>query len=261
MEENRERRSLVENLRLLTDKGWLPAADCYAGEAWDGPPVFGRFFASIEDRGLVLPFHRWPNRIRKGTKKDAWKALLRWVGVSWEPKIRRVGVPRPKSNDWKAMSHWYHQMSWKPERKFVKYLAESNLKRYQYSDGSYYGADWEIEYFSEFIREANDSDKSASIIKKLISLAKAVKQKRATYYKPYNQSGSRYPHQCTNFADYQLHQEKWLPCKPALFHRHQRVAPQDAFLPGKGLKNLFPEVDRKGIKDEEWFSAYNVCTT
>ena len=93
-EENRERRSLVENLRLLTDKGWLPAADCYAGEAWNGPPVFDRFFARIAARGLVLPFQRWPNRIRKGTKKDQWRALLRWIGVSWEPKVRRIeGLP------------------------------------------------------------------------------------------------------------------------------------------------------------------------
>ncbi len=231
----------------------MPAADCYAGEAWDGPPVFDHFFASIEDRGLVLPFKKWPNYARKKTTKNLWKIFLRWVGVSWEPKIRRVGIPRPENNDWKAIGHW-SQMPWKPEFKFVKYLEVSNLKnRCRYSDGSYYGADWEIEYFSEFIREANDSDKSASIIRRVISLAKSIKQKRATYYKPYNQSVPKYPQKYDNFADYQLLHEKWLPCKPTLFHRYQRVAPQDAFLPGKGLKNLFPEVDRRGIKDEEWF--------
>ena len=251
---NQERRSLVEKLRLLTDKGWLPTADCYAGEAWDGPPVFDRFFAGIEDRGLVLPFKKWPNYARKKTTKNHWKVFLRWVGVSWEPKIRRVGLPRPEDNDWKAVWHW-HQMPWEPpESKFVKYLEVSNLRnRCRYSDGSYLGADWKIEYFSEFIGETNDSDKSASIIRRMISLAKAVKQKRATYYKPYNQSDPRHPQQYDNFAAYQLLHEEWLPCKPALFHRYQRVAPQDAFLPEKGLKNLFPEVDRKGIKDEEWF--------
>ena len=252
-ERDQERRSLVENLYLLSDKGWLPAADCYAGEAWDGPPVFDRFFASIEDRGLVLPFKKWPNYARKKTTKNYWKVFLRWVGVSWEPKIRRVGIPRPENNDWKAVWHW-SQMPWKPEFKFVKYLEVSNLKnRCRYSDGSYYGADWEIEYFSEFIREVNDSDKSASIIRRLISLAKAVKQKRATYYKPYNQSVSRHPQKYDNFADYQLLHEKWLPCKPALFHDGRRVDPRQAFFPRKGLGGLLPEVDRRGVGDEEWF--------
>ncbi|MYC15944.1 MAG: hypothetical protein F4Y39_19640, partial [Gemmatimonadetes bacterium] len=88
----KQRAKMAKALCLPTDKGWLPAADCYAGEDWGGPPVFDRFFASVRDRGLVLPFHRWPNQIRKGTKKDQWKALLRWVGVSWEPKVRYIGV-------------------------------------------------------------------------------------------------------------------------------------------------------------------------
>ena len=132
-ERNPERGSLVENLCLLTDKGWLPAADCYAGEAWDGPPVFDRFFTSIEGRGLVLPFKKWPNYTRKETTKNDWKVFLRWVGVSWEPKIRRVDVEKPESN------------------RFEKYLIGSNLRnRCRYSDGHYNGEDWKIEYFNKF---------------------------------------------------------------------------------------------------------------
>ena len=79
-------------VRLPTDKGWLPAADCYAGEAWCGPGAFDRYFAGARDRGVLLSFEDWPASVKGGeTDQDQWRGLLRWVGVSWEPKVRQVG--------------------------------------------------------------------------------------------------------------------------------------------------------------------------
>ena len=234
----KQRAKMAKALCLPTDKGWLPAADCYAGEDWGGPPVFDRFFASVRDRGLVLPFHRWPNQIRKGTKKDQWKALLRWVGVSWEPKVRYIGDL--------------------PDH----YLAKNYQKDSEYPYKWIY--DWQIEFFPECIHKTNNDVDSASIIRTLLPLVEAVKKCRAAFYSSYyyRKKGEKdYNSQQVNFAYYQIRQEQWLPCKSALFHRCSRVAPHDAFLPGKGLRGLFPEVDKSGFEDEEWFRHIMPRTT
>lgn len=98
IEDPDSRRSKEEKLRgktsktlsLPTDKGWLPAADCYAGEAWGGPEAFDRYFGDVGGRGVLRPLKEWPETIRKEAGQDQWKALLRWAGVSWEPKVRHI---------------------------------------------------------------------------------------------------------------------------------------------------------------------------
>ena len=226
----KQRTKMAKTLCLPTDKGWLPAADCYAGEVWGGPPVFDRFFASVEDRGLVLPFHRWPNQIRKGTKKDQWKALLRWIGVSWEPKVRRV-------EDW-------------PDHCLV-----ANYREWFNKDNNWYKwlCDWEIEFFPECIYSTNAGD-PASVLRTMLPLVEILKKRNASYYRSRYFYNKNEKHQFSgNFAAYQLCHEEWLPCTPALFKAAKRVAPHDAFLPGNGFRGLFPEVDKSGIGDEEWF--------
>lgn len=235
-QQEKQRTKMAKILCLPTDKGWLPAADCYAGEVWGGPPAFDQFFVSVEDRGLVLPFHRWPNQIRKGTKKDEWKALLRWVGVSWEPKVRRV-------------EGW-------PDH----YLM-ANYREWFNKDNNWYKwlCDWEIEFFPECIYSTNAGD-PASVLRTMLSLVEILKNRKASYYRSryfYNKSEK---HRFSgNFAAYQLCHEEWLPCKPALFHHGKRVvAPRRAFMPDKGLRGLLPEVDRGDIKNEEWFQHINL---
>ena len=232
----KQRTKMAKILCLPTDKGWLPAADCYAGEVWGGPPAFDQFFVSVEDRGLVLPFHRWPNQIRKGTKKDAWKALLRWVGVSWEPKVRRV-------EGWPDHCLMANYREWfKKDNNWYKWLC-----------------DWEIEFFPECIYSTNAGD-PASVLRTMLPLVEILKNRKASYYRSRYFYNKNEKHQFSgNFAAYQLRYEEWLPCKPALFHDGKRVvAPRRAFMPDKGLRGLLPEVDRGDIKDEEWFQHINL---
>ena len=84
-EEGRRDR-LATVLRLPTDKGWLPAIDCFAGKDWDGPEAFDEFFKERKRSGIVQSFEKWPKYLQK-TDKETWKGLLRWLGVSWEPKV------------------------------------------------------------------------------------------------------------------------------------------------------------------------------
>ena len=228
-QQEKRRAKATKTLRLPTDKGWKSASDCYAGKAWDGPPTFDQFFASVKDRALLLPFHSWPTHIRKGTNKDQWKALLRWIGVSWEPKVRLVD-------------------GWPNDCLLENYENELDTRYYKWI------YDWKIEFFPECIQDPDDGDRPARVIRTMLSLAETVRTRKAKFYSSYYYSRKKSKDSCrTNFAYYQLRHVKWLTCRPALFCDCNRIAPCDAFLPGKGLLGLLPEVDKSGIGDEEWF--------
>ena len=224
----KQRAQAAKVLHLLTNKGWLPAADCYAGEVWDGPPAFDRFFADIEGRGLVLPFFEWPDSVREGADKDRWKPLLRWAGVSWEPKVRRIENP-PKNHE---LVGSYIETNSLPT---LPHLYKTDNRK--------------VEYFPECMED--DDAKLADVIKKMLPLAVAVRDPWVEYRPSNRHSSTR---RCDeNFAYFQLRRSEWLPCKPALLHDGKRAAPREAFLPGKGLGGLLPEVDRGGIENEEWY--------
>ena len=220
----KQRAQVVRTLRLPTDKGWMPAADCYAGEACDGSPAFDFFFEGVDGRGIILPFQKWPDFVKQETDKDQWKPLLRWAGVSWEPKVRRV--------EWPSSSH----------RLMRCYEKDTNSQ--SATDKIH---NWEVEHFPECMQD--DDAKPADAIRMVLPLAEAVRKHRASYFY-YSKKA------CDNFADFQLRHEKWLPCKRALLHDGERAAPREAFLPGEGLGGLLPEVDRRGIENEEWFQPF-----
>ena len=83
----------------------------------------------------------------------------------------------------------------------------------------------------------------------IFPLLDAVKKNKAVY--KYNKD--KKPDNYDNFADYQLRHIEWLPCRPSLFHSGLTVSPCKAFLPQKGLQ-LFPEVIKENVGDEEWYS-------
>ncbi len=218
----------AKTLRLPTDKGWLPAADCYAGEAWSGPRAFDRYFAGIRDRGVLRSFKDWPASIKGGeADQDQWMGFLRWSGVSWEPKVRHVrGLPD-------------------------NHLLES----YRDQIPSYYRwlVDWRIECFPDCLLQWHEGT-PAIVIRTMLPLVGALEQKRARYYRSryFEKKGERHWAD-ESFAAHQLRNEEWLPCKEALFHDGRWVAPRKTFLPGRGLRGLLPEVDRGGFENEEWY--------
>ncbi len=233
-EGDKERAEIAKKLRLPTDKGWLPAADCYAGEAWGGPPSFDEFFAKAEKRGLVLPFSEWRDCIPKEKKEDEWKSLLRWAGVSWEPKVRSVKCP-PCAHD--LVSEYKEGYGNSVRSRHSYGIDYWKRDRWKYN--------WVVEYFPQCVQGAYDDRKPWSIIRMMLPLVKAAKKYKALY--KYHSL-----HKWKSFASYQLRHEKWLPCEPGLLHHERRVAPSTAFLPRKGLSRMFPEVDKRCIGDEEW---------
>ncbi len=220
---NDQRDQVAKSLCLPTDKGWLPAGDCYAGEAWGGPAVFDRFFRDVEGRGIVCSLDEWPEIIRGETDKDEWKPLLRWVGVSWEPKVRHP-----------------HPCFLTPDHDLLDGYKE-DLGYRNWSKP--WERNWEIEHFPQCVENGS---KPADMIKMMLPLAETMQKLKAVYY--YHVKRRR-----ENFACYQLKHEQWLPCRRALLYEGERAAPSEAFLPGKGLGGLLPEVDKTGIDDEEWY--------
>ena len=78
-------------IRLPTGKkGWLPAIECYAGEAWGGPASFDKYFRNVQKRGVVIPMEKWGMPPNMECDKKKWGEFLRGLGVSWGPKVRRV---------------------------------------------------------------------------------------------------------------------------------------------------------------------------
>src|SRR5206468_12681488 len=114
------RSRLAKCLRLPTDKGWLPAWQCYAGRDWEGPEGFDEFFKDIPDRGVLLAPGQWPMEV----DLETWKGPLRHIGVSWEPKILHFSGDQEISlgrgnlpNPWKSSRTWNY---WKDYSEFVK---------------------------------------------------------------------------------------------------------------------------------------------
>lgn len=236
------RKSAIAHLRVPTDKGWLPSADCYAGDAWDGPKVFDRYFANIRDRGLLLPWEQWPKQTREETAKDDWKPILRWLGVSWEPKVRVMEL----SSDEKPL----------PE-----------LWRTYEADNDIWATRWifnvAIEHFPHCVRDLDAAESEYTIMHAVIRLAQAGWRQEAHYFRYKAMT-------CSTFAWYQLCNTKWLPCTRSLLHNEDRVVPTQAFMPDKGFKGLFPEVlhrhpggrlavgGRQGSDRKEWLRLLGV---
>ena len=217
------RKSAIAHLRVPTDKGWLPSADCYAGGAWDGLKAFDRYFASIRDRGLLLPWEQWPKQMRQETAKDDWKPILRWLGVSWEPKVREMELSsdeKPRPNLWRAYK----------------------------DDNDIWATSWIfnviIEHFPHCIRDLDVAEPEHTM-DAVIRLARAVASQNARYF-------YRKPKTCTTFAWYQLRNTKWLPCTRSLLHNEDRVVPTQAFMPDMGFNGMLPEVLLRGSDREIW---------
>lgn len=219
------RSSAAEYLRVPTDKGWLPPTDCCAGHAWGGVKAFDRYFATVHDRGLLLPLDQWAEQVRQEATEDDWRPLLRWLGVSWGPKVREMELP-PNETLLPELWSGYKEDIWL----------------------TYWLSNLFIEHFPQCLFDSNVDDESEHrMMQTMIRLAAVVESRQASYV--------RYKvRRCSSFAWHQLCRTEWLPCKHSLLHHEYRVAPANAFMPGKGFNGLFPEVLR-GNDDEEWYGS------
>ena len=230
--EESRRNTLATVLHLPTDKGWLPAIDCFAGKDWNGPEAFDEFFEEQEKVGIVQSFEEWSDDLRE-TDQNKWKSLLRWIGVSWEPKVCQI-------LDFTISSH----------RLWAVY-SSSIRKRPRIRQG---GKNYLIHDFPDCLLKIGKKESIQSILPALIKLSDKEAKKCWSHrtghivHSDFEQS----------FALEQLRKEAWLPVKKSLLEDRPRIPPSEAFLPNEGLSGLLPEVDRSSIDDNTWYGQYGI---
>jgi len=246
--ENDSRFQLGRSLLIPTDKGWMPAIQCYAGKSWGGPENFDQFFANIPERGVILDLGKWPIKIIIDNI-DSWKQLFRFVGVSWEMKFIRWEVDR--FNGWKIKRHVNY---WRADSPFSSKVKVEQWNQYwksitppKYDRITEFGWDatvhkqWAIEYFPDAL-PTDPMDRLNAIIP--IAKQALISEMHYTHEKKIY-SGRTYGKSFPSFAHWQIRNFPWLPCKQTLFHEDKMVSCEQAYMPGKGLKGLLPEVNIK----------------
>ncbi|MGJ4960176.1 hypothetical protein ACQR1H_31385 [Bradyrhizobium sp. HKCCYLRH2015] len=202
------RRRLSRALRLPTDKGWRAAEQCYASMAWGAPRSFRAFFEKVGDRAVVRPLRSWQEPLRTRADLDTWKGLLRFAGVAWEPKMVTAGLGD-----------------------VTREYADLHLGDFNRSD-----FDVRIEYFPECLATENRLLPLLDAGRTMWTTAQRLPAKYLAYNKQKPQTLK------TNFARHQLEFTKWLPHKKSLLFPEGTVAGSDAYLAGKGIEGLLPEI-------------------
>ena len=227
---NRRRRNLATSLRLPTDKGWLLAVDCFAGKAWDGPEAFDEFFTDREEYGMILPLEKWRKDLQE-IGKNRWKGLLRWSGVSWEPKVCQT-----------LTFEVADYLSWEYYTLEGRTLAG--------------GKNYLIQDFPNCIKGVKNKELIQDIFPSLFKLTESNEALRL-WEKP--QGWTEHRKTLPSIASEQLKKEAWLPVvKPSLLESRERIPPKEAFLPDRGLRHLLPEVDRSGVDEHHWFGSADI---
>ena len=229
--EEGRRDTLATSLHLPTDEGWLPAINCFAGKKWDGPEAFDELFKDVEEVGIVQPFEEWPEDLREAGK-DKWKGLLRWIGVSWEPKVCRT--PSVRIDQYPPPSLW---------GEYFQKVRSRNLQRE--------GKNYFIRYFQECVNRIKGRELIGTI---LPTLLRVIENKGANYFRRDNKN----PTQLESFAWFQLRKTAWLPVKRSILEDRPCIPPNEAFLPNKELNGLLPEVDHSGVDNDRWHGVNGI---
>ncbi|UVC19376.1 hypothetical protein [Mesorhizobium onobrychidis] len=206
------RAALIETARVPFGSDWVASADAYASGEIGGSHEMAEYFR-IQDGRTVVGMPPKANVVGKGR----WKALLRYLGVSWEPKIRAMSGRQDhgllcQSRYWAAI-----------EASSLRYLK----------------CDWYVDGFPDAIADV----RPARLLRMIEVLQPAVSQLSAAYTKVWGVMLAHRPYPFESCADYQLKREAYLPCRPSFTHPGNRGAPCDLYWPHRGLPGITPTLD------------------
>ena len=205
---------LAKAARVPTRRGWIPAHKAYAGREVSGSPELANYFRSVADRAVVGA----PAKALARFGMKRWKALLRYLGVSWEPKIQLVPHDGTLT----------HQAGYS---RFTGALDDRGL--------IHVDQEWYIEHFPESLAGLG----AAQVASCVVSLVRATAGLSARWRKISWASRTHSPFPFSSYADFQLRRERYLPQRPTAGERSGRLAPHELFWFGKGIAGITPILD------------------
>lgn len=263
-----ERNEAGRIIFVPTNKKWLPAVNCYAGKEWDAPAGFNEYFKNKKDRGVLTSLKNWKLEANTKDNKELWGNVLRWLGVSWEPKLLLFEYDR--SNPQTNVPSNYIDECLKQAK--VHHVSAHRIDRVKSICLEYFPASLAGCHPTKVFRMIRDikqvidrfiSQRQSNLSGAVHTLVKYTHQQSADMlYRP---------PQSVLLALFQLQREAWVPCSSGLRYPNDRkndlvmASPIDAFMPEcRDLRGIVPVIHRpSGIPDDEWGNIYellkNLC--
>jgi len=228
---------------------WLPAWKVYANKEWGAPDELMQVYEGSPDRGfLVSP----DDTVHSEIPVEKWKALYRYLGVSWEPKILPIEeVPGYISRYSFSNPHPSH-------------VSEEDWEQYE----SYYSNNeslydmwgWSIKLKDSYVLDdwkniRKNANKSINLLQ-LIYITKTFnyivgpQKENVKCSFRYTKISVTYSDFCDAFLMWGIKHSNWLPTKGGNLLPPNKIFLEDSDV-GKSLKGIVPVLQIKRPKGKE----------
>ena len=243
------RTHLALNVCVPIENGdWLPGWQVYATKEWEAHDELMQVYEGSPDRGfLASP----DDAVHSGIPAEKWKALYRYLGVSWEPKILpiegesgylRYSFPNPHSTHI-SEEDWNQYTSYCRHNKNLSIMWKWTIKL----EESYVIDNWKN------IRK--NANKSINLLQLLYItevfnyIAGPQKEKVKCSFR-YTKISRSYYASCDSFLIWGIKHSNWLPTRGGNLLPPDKIFLEDSEI-GKGLKGIVPVLQIKRPKGKE----------
>jgi hypothetical protein len=220
---NDVRAALAAVACVPSGRTWVLARACYASNAIGGANGLARAFRNIEGRHACSR----PPDARQWFAADRWRALLRYLGVSWEPKIQCFGMPAGT------------ELPEPYDAAFDRAIYVHSLR--------YREKDWYLEHFPACV--ASGAVAPAALMAMVASLAGAMDDRRGQYLKKRGVANSYDLRPWRTFVHYQLQSAAFLPVRSGIEGSRALRTGSATHWPRTGLRGITAELDLIGLSD------------
>ncbi|MEA3361072.1 MAG: DUF3883 domain-containing protein [Thermodesulfobacteriota bacterium] len=244
------RTQLAHNICVPIENGdWLPAWKVYATEEWVAPDELRQVYGGSPNQGfLTSP----DDAVHSGIPVQKWKAMYRYLGVSWEPKILPI----------EEVPEYISQYSF--SNPHPSHVSEEDWKLYKsyYIDNKSLSVMWRwtIKLEESFALDgwnnvSKDAEKSMNLLQLLYNTEAFIyivghqKEKVKCSFR-YTKISSSYYASCDSFLIWGIKHSNWLPTRRGRLLPPDKIFLEDSEI-GKGLKGIVPVLQIKRPKGKE----------
>lgn len=211
---DRVRAALAAVAKVPTRQGWVPAQHSYAGRELGAPGELAAYFRAVPDRHVVGA----PQKALSLFGPKRWRVLLRYLGVSWEPKVRLVR----RDGSLGGQPSYSH---------FRRALSDGGINRID--------REWYIEHFPAALASLG----ALQVADCVANLADITSDLGGRWRKIQWADTTHAPSPFKSYADFQLRSERYLPQRMSISRNGERLAPHELFWPKRGIMGITPVVD------------------